>query len=111
MILLNSVLNIFRFLLLLIRGKLDVLHLVGHSLGAHAMGKVSKINFRSSILSKGLTHVQALRGRGNRSLLFGGFILKLSEFSLFGNIIDYGRWEFLPNQTLKLRSVLEKYEN
>ena len=32
--------------ILLNRGKLDVLHLVGHSLGAHAMGKVSKINFR-----------------------------------------------------------------
>ena len=48
LILLNSVLNLFRFLILLNRGKLDVLHLVGHSLGAHAMGKVSKINLRSS---------------------------------------------------------------
>ena len=50
LILLNWVLNLFRFLILLNRGKLDVLHLVGHSLGAHAMGKVSKINLRSSIL-------------------------------------------------------------
>ena len=39
---------------------------------------------------KGLTRVQDLRGRGNRSLLIGGFLLRLSDFSVVGNIIHHG---------------------
>ena len=40
---------------------------------------------------KGLTLVQALGSRGDRSLLIGWFLLRLSDFSLVGNITDHGR--------------------
>ena len=42
-------------------------------------------------LAKGLTLVQALGSRGDRSLLIGWFLLRLSDFSLVGNITDHGR--------------------
>ena len=40
---------------------------------------------------KGLTLVQALGSRGDRSLLIGWFLLRLFDFSLVGNITDHGR--------------------
>ena len=45
----------------------------------------------ADFLIKGLTLVQALGSRGDRSLLIGWFLLRLSDFSLVGNITDHGR--------------------
>ena len=48
---------------------------------------------------KGLTLVQALGSRGDRSLLIDWFLLRLSDFSLVGNITDHGRilYQTKPN--------------
>ena len=43
------------------------------------------------LCTKGLTLEQALGSRGYRSLLIGWFLLRLSDFSLVGNITDHGR--------------------
>ena len=42
-------------------------------------------------IAKGLTVVQALGSRVDRSPLIGWFLLRLSDFSLVGNITDHGR--------------------